>query len=112
LKIKDHVLIEDKPIPLYKDNEKFFLAFMRVNGRLRSGMWVWDSIPGEMRKGLLIFIQEYSFDFTTLGEALRYFKSKGFNIKHPYHKIPKWLGGEQLKVVLKATLAERFIEQK
>ncbi len=81
---------------MMKDGELYFLKIIEDGRTYRSAVWVWDTCPGERRKGLPIFVSDYAGKHATPNDAIKYFKERGFEFKRPGYKAPRWMG--ELKI--------------
>lgn len=96
MRIWQHVK-EGKLVPMYKDGEKFFLKVFEKEGGFVADLWVFDTYPGERRRGIPVRLNYLGWSAPTIRELLEHYKSMGFRILHPYHKEPKWIAETSLE---------------
>jgi len=90
-----------------KNGEFYFLKIIEAEGGCRSAVWVWDTYPGELQKGLPVFISEYAGKHATVKDAKNYFLERGFEFERPSKGTARWLEGLKLEERLAKFMEER-----
>ncbi len=91
MRLEEHVIKERRPVYLWKGGELYFLKIVEDGGVYRTALWVWDTYPGELYKGLPVYISEYAGKYLTVKAAIDHFKLRGFKVQHTPHKVPQWI---------------------